>query len=33
MKYIDITDGNREIINSFIMKKWYSTKMILRGKE
>lgn len=30
---VKIEMTNREIVDEFIMKQWYSTKMILRGKE
>lgn len=28
-----INAQNRSFINAFIMERWYSTKMIVRGKE
>lgn len=33
MNYIQITDENRNMVNEFIIRQWYSTKMIVRGKE
>ncbi|MDD5936453.1 MAG: GNAT family N-acetyltransferase [Clostridiales bacterium] len=33
MNYIPISDENRTMVNDFIMEQWYSTKMIVRGKE
>lgn len=33
MEYIKISESNRECINEFIMKNWFTTTMILRGKE
>lgn len=33
MKYVNISEENREFVNDFIMRQWYSTKMIIRGKE
>lgn len=33
MNYIEISDKNRKIVNDFIINQWYSTKIIVRGKE
>ena len=33
MNYINITNENRERINDFIIKQWYSTKMKICGRE
>lgn len=33
MNYIEISDKNRKIVNDFIVNQWYSTKIIVRGKE
>lgn len=33
LNYVDISDENRTMVNHFIIKHWYSTTMIVRGKE
>lgn len=33
MVFKQINDSNRDIINKFITEQWYSTVMIIRGKE
>ena len=33
MIFEQITNNNRSLINSFITEQWYTTKMIIRGKE
>jgi len=33
MIFEQITDKNRNIINDFIIEQWFTTKMIIRGKE
>ena len=33
MIFEQITKKNRSLINSFITEQWYTTKMIIRGKE
>lgn len=33
MIFEQITDKNRNVINDFIIEQWFTTKMIIRGKE
>lgn len=33
MIFEQITDENRNVINNFIVEQWFTTKMIIRGKE
>ena len=33
MLFTEITTNNREIVNRFIAEQWFTTKMIIRGKE
>ena len=33
MNYIHVSDEYRPMVNEFIIKHWYSTKIIIRGKE
>lgn len=33
LNYIVISDKNRTMVNNFIRKQWYTTKMVVRGKE
>lgn len=33
MIFEQITNNNRSLINSFITEQWFTTKMIIRGKE
>jgi ribosomal protein S18 acetylase RimI-like enzyme len=33
MKYVNISEENREFVINFITRQWYSTKIVVRGKE